>query len=176
MKAWNSSARWLTKARTRIRSVSAQLRKGRADGGILKKRSSSASIGGIGISCNGCGSRSQATVSVMMCGRGRMNTISMMRRGIVMMVDRTVRRMRIARMGEWVVRRVRMVAESVHGMVRMTRMVCVVNSVRMVTRMMVMMARMRTQIGSCCGGRGSVRQTKEVSQVLPPMLHAHRTH
>lgn len=173
-----SNARWLTKAGTRVRSISAQLGKRWADGCILKKSSTSTSIGGVLISRNRCGSRCQSAVS-MMASRSWMNSIAMvMRRGIMVMMNRAVRRMRIARMSERM-RRVRMMTKGVHRVVRMTRMVCVVNGMRMVTAvvvMMMVMTRMRTQIGSSCGRSSSVRKAEEVGQILPSMLHAHRAH
>ena len=83
-------------------------------------------------------------------------------------------------MGERV-RRMRMVSEGVHGMVRMAGMVRVdavrmMTAVRMVRMMVVVVARMRSQIGGSCSGRRSIRQAEEIGQILPPVLHAHRAH
>lgn len=176
----NSNLRWLTETGTRIRSVSTQLGKWRAHGGVLEEGTTSTSIGRIRIGCHGSGGWRQSTVSVM-SSRSRMNSVAVVRRGIVVVVmNRAVwrMRMRVSRMSEWVWW-VRMMTQRVHGVVRMTRMVCVVDCMRMVTAVVVMvvvMARMRAQVGSSCGSRSSVRQAEKVGQVLPPMLHAHRAH
>ena len=98
---------------------------------------------------------------------------------VVMGMNRAVRRMRITRVSEGRMWRVGMMPKSVHGMVRMTRMVVrVVNGMWMVAAvvMVMMMTRMRAQICSCRSGSGTVRQTEKIGQVLPPMLHAHRAH